>query len=128
MFNLREDHDLYAKYASLAKKIEALKLKKSDQVKSVQETTCIICNSIKHVTQTCPTLPALQKCLHDQVNSLNTFKIPNPNSYFQTYNSGWKNHLNFSLRNENLMQFKAVCKMINKSKTYYLYLRDLSQD
>ena len=36
MYNLREDHDLQAKFASLAKKVEALELKKSCQLKSVQ--------------------------------------------------------------------------------------------
>jgi hypothetical protein len=33
MYNLREDHDLQAKFASLAKKVEALELKKSCQLK-----------------------------------------------------------------------------------------------
>ena len=37
MYNLREDHDLQAKFASLARKVEALELKKSGQLKSVQD-------------------------------------------------------------------------------------------
>jgi len=37
MYNLREDHDLQAKFASLARKVEALELKRSGQFKSVQE-------------------------------------------------------------------------------------------
>ena len=88
MFNLREDHDLSAKYASLARKIEALEIKKSEYVKTIQEVACYICNSNEHVTQNCPTLTALQDCLSDQVSAINTFKKPNPNSYSQTYNSG----------------------------------------
>jgi hypothetical protein len=40
MYNLREDHDLQAKFASLAKRVEALELKKSGQLKSVQEIVC----------------------------------------------------------------------------------------
>jgi len=35
MYNLREDHDLHAKFASLARKVEALELKKNGQLKSV---------------------------------------------------------------------------------------------
>jgi hypothetical protein len=35
MYNLREDHDLQAKFASLARKVEALELKKSGQLKFV---------------------------------------------------------------------------------------------
>ena len=37
MNNLREDHDLQAKFASLARKVEALELKKSGQLKSIQD-------------------------------------------------------------------------------------------
>src|SRR5215813_3071509 len=96
IFNLRDDHDLSAKYAALARKVEALEMRKSDHVKSIQEVVCHICNSNEHVTQTRPTLPALQELLHDQVSSINTFKRPNPNPYSQTYNSGWRNHPNFS--------------------------------
>jgi len=33
MYNLREDHDLQAKFASLARKVEALELKKNGQLK-----------------------------------------------------------------------------------------------
>ena len=87
MFNLREDHKLSTKYASLAKTIEALDMRKSDHVKSIQEVMCQIRNSNEHVTQVCPTLPALQECFHDQVSSINTFKRPNPYLYSQTYNS-----------------------------------------
>ena len=35
MHNLREDHDLQAKFASLARKVEASESKKNDHVKSV---------------------------------------------------------------------------------------------
>ncbi|XP_052297471.1 uncharacterized protein LOC127902467 isoform X2 [Citrus sinensis] len=100
--NLREDHDLQAKFASLVRKVEALEHKKSDQVKSVQEIACNICNSNDHFTQECPTLPALKECLNDQANVINTFNKPNP--YSQTYNPGWKNHPNFSWRNNNNVQ------------------------
>ncbi|XP_052299939.1 uncharacterized protein LOC127903649 [Citrus sinensis] len=100
--NLREDHDLQAKFASLVRKVEALEHKKSDQVKSVQEIACNICNSNDHFTQECPTLPALIECLNDQGNVINTFNKPNP--YSQTYNPGWKNHPNFSWRNNNNAQ------------------------
>ena len=37
MYNLREDHDLQAKFASLARKVEELELKKSGQLKFVQD-------------------------------------------------------------------------------------------
>jgi hypothetical protein len=40
MYNLREDHDLQAKFASLARKVEALEFKKSGQLKSIQDIVC----------------------------------------------------------------------------------------
>jgi len=40
MYNLRKDHDLQAKIAYLARKVEALELKKSGQIKFVQEIMC----------------------------------------------------------------------------------------
>jgi hypothetical protein len=40
MYNLREDHDLQIMLASLAKKVEALELKRSGQLKSIQDIVC----------------------------------------------------------------------------------------
>jgi hypothetical protein len=48
VYNLREDHDLQAKFASLARNVEALELKKSGQLKSVQEIVCQICKTNEH--------------------------------------------------------------------------------
>ena len=84
IYNLREDHDLQEKFASLVRKVEALENKKSDQVKSIQEIAWDIYSSNDHFTQDCPTLPALKECLHDQANAINTFNKPNP--YLQTQN------------------------------------------
>ncbi|KAK9208748.1 hypothetical protein WN944_001108 [Citrus x changshan-huyou] len=102
IYNLREDHDLQVKFASLVRKVEVLENKKSDQIKSVQEIAGDVCSSNDHFTQDCPTLPALKECLHDQANAINTFNKPNP--YSQTYNPGWRNHPNFSWRNNNNAQ------------------------
>ena len=46
MYNLREDHDLQAKFSSLARKVEALELKKSGQIKSVQEIMCQVFGAV----------------------------------------------------------------------------------
>jgi hypothetical protein len=65
MYNLREDHDFQAKFASLARNVEALELKKSGQLKSVQDIVCQICETIEHSTNDCPTLPFFRECLHE---------------------------------------------------------------
>jgi hypothetical protein len=81
MYNLREDHDLQVKFASLARKVEALELKKSGQLKSVQDIVCQICETNEHSTNKCPTLPPFRECLHEQAHALNSFQMPNYNPY-----------------------------------------------
>jgi hypothetical protein len=96
-----EDHDLQAKFASLARKVEALELKRSGQLKSIQEIVCQICETNEHSTNDCPILPSFKECLHEQANALNSFQRPNQNLYSQTYNPGWRNHPNFSWKSGN---------------------------
>ena len=93
---LREDHDFQAKFASLARKIKALELKKSGQLKSVQEIVCQICETNEHSTNNCPTLPSFKECLHKEANALISFQMPGHNPYSQTYNPGWRDNPNFS--------------------------------
>jgi hypothetical protein len=100
MYNLREDHDLQAKFASLARKVEALELKKSGQLKFVQDIVCQICETNEHSINDCPTLPFFRECLHEQAHALNSFQRPNHNPYSQIYNPGRRNHLNFSWKSD----------------------------
>jgi hypothetical protein len=101
MYNLREDHDLQAKFASIARKVEALELKRSGQLKYVQDIVCQICETNEHSTNDCLTLPSFKECLHEQAHALNNFQRPNHNPYSQTYNPGWRNHPNFSWKSDN---------------------------
>jgi len=101
MYNLKEDHDLQAKFASLARKVEALKLKRSGQLKSILEIVCHICETNKHSINDCPTLPSFKECLHEQANALNSFQMPSHNPYSQTYNPGWRDHPNFNWKSGN---------------------------
>ena len=98
--HLKEDHDLQAKFASLARKVEALEMKKSHPLKIAQEIVCNIYNTNDHPTDDCPTLSAFKECLHEQANAFNTFK-PNNNPYVQAYNPSWRNHPNVGWRNDN---------------------------
>jgi len=86
MYNLKEDHDLQAKFASLARKVEALELKKNGQLKSVQDIVCQIYETDEHSTNDYPTLPSFKECLHEQAHALNSFQRSNHNPYSHTYN------------------------------------------
>jgi len=101
MYNLREDHDLQAKFASLARKVETQELKKSGQLKYVQDIMCQICETNEHSTNDCPTLPSFKECLYEQAHALNSFQRLNHNPYLQTYNHGWRNNPNFSWKSDN---------------------------
>jgi len=63
MYNSRKDHDLQAKFASLVRNVEALELKKSGQLKSVQDIVCQIYETNEYSTNDCPTLPSFEECL-----------------------------------------------------------------
>jgi len=101
MYNLREDHDLQAKFASLDRIVEALELKRSGQLKTIQDIVCQICETNKHSTNDCPTLPSFKKYLNEQANALNNIQRPNHNPCSQTYNPSWRNHSNFSWKSGN---------------------------
>ena len=74
MYNLREDHDLQTKFASLARKVEALELKRSGQLNSVQEIMCQICETNEHSTNNCLNLPSFKEYLHEQASVINNFQ------------------------------------------------------
>ncbi|TXG57911.1 hypothetical protein EZV62_015740 [Acer yangbiense] len=61
MYNLKEEHDLQARFASLARKVEALEQKKCGHLKYIQEIVCHICDANDHSTNDCPNLPAFKE-------------------------------------------------------------------
>ena len=68
MYNLREDHDLQAKFTSLARKVEALELKKSGQLKYVQDR-------VKSVKQMNMQPMTVQLCLLSRNASMNKLML-----------------------------------------------------
>jgi hypothetical protein len=104
-YHFSQEDEIKAKVANLARKIEAMELREVKEVKTVKnEESCGICEIMGHPTSECPNIPILKEALHDQVNSINTFKKPFPSPYSETYNPEWRNHPNFSWRNNNHVQ------------------------
>ena len=101
MYVLSEDMDMKAKFATMARRLEELELKKVQEVHAiyetrVQATPCSICQSYEHLVEECPTIPTVREMFGDQANVVDQFK-PNSNApYERTYNSNWRNHPNFS--------------------------------
>ena len=91
--------------ASLTRKLEAMELRKVNGINIVPkiDEVCRICETMEHPTNECPTILAFKEVLHDQANAMNMVKKSYPSPYSETYNSGWRNHPNFSWRNDNVV-------------------------
>ena len=84
----------------MARRLEELEVKKIREVQAISETPvqdmlCSICQSFEHLVVECPTIPATREMFGDQANVIGQFKPTNNASYGDTYNSNWRNHLNF---------------------------------
>ena len=78
-----------------------MKIGKVKEIKSVQnDEICGICDELEHSTNECPKIPLFKKVVHEQVNAMNNFKKPYTSSFSYSYNLGWRNHPNFSWRND----------------------------
>ena len=87
-YHLSQEEDLNTRFASLARKIEAMKIGKVKEIKSVQnEKICSIYDELGHSTNECPKI-SLFKVVHEQVNAMNNLKKPFTSSFSDSYNPG----------------------------------------
>ena len=110
--HLRENDELQAKISNLTRKLEAIEMKKVNEVTSMPqlpsvpngprvEEPCIICDDPTYSTINCPNLPQVKGAIQiEQANALNYQRKPFNSPYSETYNPGWGKHPNFSWRNE----------------------------
>ena len=110
--HLRENDDLQEKITNLTRKLEAIELKKVNEITIVPlvpsvpmgsrvEEPCIICDDPTHSTINCHNLPQVKGAIQiDQANALNYQRKPFNSPYSETYNPSWGKHPNFSWRNE----------------------------
>jgi hypothetical protein len=49
-----------------------------------------------HLAQTCPSLPAFVESPMEQVNTFNDYRKQANGTFSESYNPGWRNHPNFS--------------------------------
>ena len=110
--HVRENDDLQAKIANLTRKLEAIELKKVNEVTIVPKVpsvpmgfgvdeSCIICDDPTHSTINYPNLPQVKGAIQiEQANALNYQRKPFNSQYSETYNPGLSKHPNFSWKNE----------------------------
>jgi hypothetical protein len=58
--------------------------------------SCSICVSPMHSAQNYPSVLVFFEYLMEQVNAFNDYKKQSNGPYSETYNPGWRNHPNFS--------------------------------
>ena len=113
-YHLSQEDDLSARMASLTRKVEAMELRKVQEVKPVKtEEICNICEILGHSTVECPNISLFKEMLHDQANAVETFKKPFHSPYSNTYNPQWRNHPNFSWQDNNRAPFSQPLKSPN---------------
>ncbi|KAL5837028.1 hypothetical protein ACOSQ3_014197 [Xanthoceras sorbifolium] len=92
-----------SKTGVLSRKLQALETKDSKVPQTVarveSQDNCFICGGVDHLAQVCPTLSEMRGVYEEQCNSLGTYRKPF-SPYSNTYNPGWRNHPNFSWKND----------------------------
>ncbi|KAL5827604.1 hypothetical protein ACOSQ3_019444 [Xanthoceras sorbifolium] len=103
IYYLREEDNLKSQVEVLSRKLQALETKDSKIPETVarveSQDNCFICGGVDHLAQVCPTLSEMKGVYEEQCNSLGTYRKPF-SPYSDTYNPGWRNHPNFSWKND----------------------------
>jgi hypothetical protein len=82
---------------AIVKRLDALSMEKPVKaVNTFPVDSCSICASPLHQAQNCPSMAVFSEM--EQVNAFNNFQKHSTGPYSETYNPGWRNHPNFSLK------------------------------
>ncbi|KAI5328171.1 hypothetical protein L3X38_027567 [Prunus dulcis] len=100
VYEMSSNNDLALQVASLEKKLDST-LKIVPKIAKV----CAICNIPGHPTYQCTASEAYPEFVQEQVNLMNSYNQRLRNDPFSnTYNPGWRDHLNLSWKNNNQFQ------------------------
>jgi hypothetical protein len=97
IYEVKEDIELKLKIDALTKKVDSLVIGKSINVANTFHVGCYsIYASPMHLAQTCSSLPTFVESPMEQVNAFNDFRKQANGPFSETYNPKWRNHPNFS--------------------------------
>ncbi|CAL9029654.1 unnamed protein product [Prunus brigantina] len=100
MYEISSNNDLALQVASLEKKLDSM----LNMVPKIAEV-CAICNIPSHPTYQCSASEAYPEFVQEQVNLMNSYnQRPRNDPFSNTYNPGWRDHPNFSWKNNNQFQ------------------------
>ncbi|XP_074576604.1 uncharacterized protein LOC141833120 [Curcuma longa] len=96
-YNVDPYTKLNAQIDALTKRVEGMNVGKVHAV----TTNCDICGDSSHTTEMCPAVACQNQIVqYEQCDAVGAYNQRN-NPYSNTYNPGWRNHPNFSYRNNN---------------------------
>jgi hypothetical protein len=80
---------------AIVKRLDALSMGKPvNAVNTFSVDSCSVCASPLYQAQNCPSMTVFSEM--EQVNVFNNFQKHSTGPYFESYNPGWRNHPNFS--------------------------------
>ncbi|KAM2268806.1 hypothetical protein ACFX1S_046877 [Malus domestica] len=94
VYEMSFNNDLALQVASLEKKLDSV----HNMVPKIVEA-CAICNILGHPTYQCSTSEAYPEFVQEQVNLINSYNQRLRNDTYSTYNPSWRDHPNFSWKN-----------------------------
>jgi hypothetical protein len=94
ILELKCEQELTQRMDAIVKRLDEMSVGKPvNAVNTLPVESCSICASPMHLAQNCPSMTVFEM---EQVNAFNSFQKPSSGPYSETYNPGWRNHPNFS--------------------------------
>jgi hypothetical protein len=98
---------------AIVKRLDALSVGKPvNVVNTFPVDSCSVCASPLHQAQNCPSMTVFSEM--EQVNAFNNFQKHSTGPYSESYNLGWRNHPNFSWK-QNQPQIKEAFLLLTKN-------------
>jgi hypothetical protein len=95
ILELKGEQELTQRMDAIVKRLDALSMEKPVKaVNTFPVDSCSVCASPLHQAQNCPSMAVFAEM--EQVNAFNNFQKHSTSPYSETYNPGWRNHPNFS--------------------------------
>jgi hypothetical protein len=94
ILELKCEQELTQRMDAIVKRLDEMSVGKPvNAVNTLPVESCSVCASPMHLAQNCPSMTVFEM---EQVNAFNSFQKPSNGPYSETYNPGWRNHPNFS--------------------------------
>ena len=97
IYELKGETKLNMKIDALTKRLHTFGISSSiNAANTLTIDNCSICSSPMYSTQNCPSASVFSEYPMEQVNAFNDYRKQSNGPFFETYNPGWRNHPNFS--------------------------------